>query len=344
MTNPSNLPPASLVPVDLVKALRDRGFKGELAGEVEPLGMTPLVFALESGFSSDMVRRLCEMTPHANHLVEGRKGLVSPLTLACERGDAGLVLQLLEQGADPNLRVRYGYTPLKKAVSGASSCAMTKLPDFLEIMTLLVRFGGKPGLVGDEKKISMATQPSLFYADRPEIIDHLVSLGADVREDNGHGSRLIHHVAMNGKMDLVRHLVNAHGVDPCEQNSGGETLLTLVLENTLTGERPEAEAGLIDRVGQLLEMGLDVNAGRWSEITPLMIAAYHAPCAIPVLLEAGADMMAVDEDGNDALYWAFQQQQKHRPLVEIMFADFRRKQLAAVIPEAKDPVKPAFRL
>ena len=334
---------ASPVPEDMLGALRDWGFKGALDGEVAPFGMTPLVFALESGWTSAMVRGLCEKTPHANHLVKGKNGLVSPLALACERGDPGLVLLLLEQGADPNLRVRYGYTPMKKAVSGASSCAMTKLPDFLEIMTMLVRFGGKPGLVGDEQKLSMATRPPLFYADRPEIIDHLVRLGADVREEDGHGNAPVHRAAMNGKMDLVCHLVDHYGIDPSAEDATGETLLTLVL-NTDTDDKPEVEILVIDQVRQLLDMGLDVNRGKRGDITPLMMAACYIPAVIPLLLEAGADMMAIDEDGNDALYWAGQHREEYRARVEGMFTGFRRQQLAGVIPEATNSAKPAFRL
>lgn len=68
-----------------------------------------------------------------------------------------------------------------------------------------------------------------------------------------------------------------------------------------------AEAGDLDRLAELLDVEPEsVNVRGWMDITPLIAAAWRADSApmIRLLLERGADPIAVRSNGDGALHWA----------------------------------------
>ncbi len=68
-----------------------------------------------------------------------------------------------------------------------------------------------------------------------------------------------------------------------------------------------AGEGDLDRLGELLAAEPEsVNARGWMGITPLIAATWHAgsAAAVRLLLDAGADPLAVRSDGDGALHWA----------------------------------------
>ncbi|TDC91341.1 ankyrin repeat domain-containing protein [Actinomadura sp. 7K507] len=68
-----------------------------------------------------------------------------------------------------------------------------------------------------------------------------------------------------------------------------------------------AKAGDLDRVAEVLDAEPEsVNVRGWMGITPLIAAAWYADSApiVRLLLERGADPLAVRSDGDGALHWA----------------------------------------
>ena len=93
----------------------------------------------------------------------------TPLTLACGEGPRGIVLLLLDEGADVNEADRSGVTPLMKgarrikysARNDASKYDASKLRDFVEIAQLLLERGAESDDLDEEDYTSLLTNARL---------------------------------------------------------------------------------------------------------------------------------------------------------------------------------------
>ncbi len=107
-----------------------------------------------------------------------------------------------------------------------------------------------------------------------------------------HGCALIHLVAHEGAVELLRYLVVEHGVDPRQRTSVGWSPLDAAID----GRREDAALFLMDAGG------LDADSRGPGGTTALMhAAASGTPRVLHALFEAGADREACDEDGRTAL-------------------------------------------
>jgi len=190
----------------------------------------------------------------------------TPLHWAVQRDDPATVAKLLRGGAKPNVANRYGMTPLTLAAINGNA----------------------------------------------EIVNALLAAGADANGRLPSGETVLMTAARTGSAPVIRALV-ARGADPnaAERGEGETPLIWAVSEN-----HPEAARALI-------EAGADVNkrsapsslpklnfgtsgivpmALPKGAFTPLMYAARQGAIdAARVLIDAKADVNAVDPDGTTAL-------------------------------------------
>lgn len=132
-------------------------------------------------------------------------------------------------------------------------------------------------------------------ARHPNCIRLLISAGASLKEPNVAWKAVTY-----GGTDLLREVLKA-GANP---NTGpdGESPLT-----SACSKDPEA-VRLLLAAGARTDATTTIyitNKKRVTRVTPLMVAAYGGEVQIAkLLLEAGADIDAVDAAGNNALSWA----------------------------------------
>lgn len=103
--------------------------------------------------------------------------------------------------------------------------------------------------------------------------------------------------ARRGELDRLDECI-AEGLDPTEESSDGWNLLHRVFVFVRGTADPKV-------VRRLVEIGVDANHRDNSDWTPLHYAARRGDVSsIPILVDAGADVEALDEDGISPLHRA----------------------------------------
>ena len=132
----------------------------------------------------------------------------------------------------------------------------------------------------------------------PELIELLLSLGANPASENSTGETPLHHCMMHGNVDMMDLLLDEEGVNINKRDVTGCTPLHWALQ------RPEPSVALIER---LLERGANPNIPDENGDCPLHYAAQEGCLeAIDVLLMAGADATRVNEQGFSPFHLACQ--------------------------------------
>ncbi|MGY1669151.1 ankyrin repeat domain-containing protein [Geodermatophilus sp. SYSU D00710] len=238
-----------------------------------------------------------------------------PLLLAADDCDLGVLTELLEDGADPNMRrADDGETPLRFAAQ--ADCA-----DGIEA---LIDAGADPDLANDEGATPLYLASSdgdaavvrallergadadraLPSGDAPllaasfdghqEVVEALLEAGAttDVRRDEDGFTALLAAV-QEGHRDVTQALLEA-GASPDRTNAEGETALMVA-----------ADRDAVPLVELLAQAGAQLDRQRADDqATALHLAADDAPAAVDALLRAGADPDPADEDGLTPLHIA----------------------------------------
>ena len=163
------------------------------------------------------------------------------LIRAARNGDIQRVSELLDSGADPNIRDRNGYTALIFAARGAN----------IEIVKLLLNYGADPNITENygDTAIMMARRWPVY----------------------GHAGRRVHQSLAKIEEEAARHLVIIRllldrGADPNIQNNFGHTALI----KASTGGYNQKNI-----VELLLRRGADPNIINHDGYTALMIAERH---------------------------------------------------------------------
>ena len=200
---------------------------------------------------------------------------------ASEAGDATLVRQLIEAGADTDKHQRIqhgGEIALHAAASNGN----------IEVLRILLEAGA------DVKKKDHYGWTALHTAARnghDGLVKILIEAGSDVSNVNGFGWTALHRAALQGHDRVVIILIEA-GSDVNIQNKYGHTALYYAAVNGHDGV-----------VKILIEYGADVNKQDKDGETALHRTACPNPnglVKIPAGIEAGGDVYEQERDWNTA--------------------------------------------
>ena len=253
-------------------------------------GFTPLLFAARGG-DERVARLLLDAGADVN---EATKDHGSALTVASAGGHERLALLLLDRGANPTVADRFGITPLHNAVQR-----------------------GLTSLVGMRFDESYRVQPP----NMPELAAALLKRGAnpnaritanDVRGPDGtpfemRGATPYFLAAVSGDAALMR-LLGRHGADARLGADGGATPLMAAARSACTGScefqganleaNPVAAAAALEAVKAALDLGADIDAVNEDGQTAMHMAAFTgADAVVRLLADRGAAVDVQDKRG-----------------------------------------------
>lgn len=258
------------------------------------------VFDYEAGDRRETVQMLIA---HGADVNARDTGGLTPLHTAAMNGKKEIVELLLANKADPSLKTNSGITPEEFATE-------TNHHDIAALFSESVARADEihiPVTNGDLDKVEavLKNRPELANAvdisgrtplhiavmfDRNEIIELLISLGADVNGYNREGQTSLHQAMMADSKEIAELLI-AHGADVnAKMFSTGMTLLHRAANNN------DKEA-----VEFLIARGADVNAQHKEGGTPLhQAAAWSSIGIVELLLANKADPRLKTNSGKTA--------------------------------------------
>jgi ankyrin repeat protein len=120
----------------------------------------------------------------------------------------------------------------------------------------------------------------------------LIDAGADVNAKDTYGVSSLMFAAITGSGEvIVKLLEKSADVNVRDQDGRTALIEALTTENDLPDEMIKA----------LIDASADVNRAIYNGITPVMLAADGSPQILRMIIAAGADVQAKDEEGKTAL-------------------------------------------
>ncbi len=252
---------------------------------VNRYGASALAEACRNG-NAAIVKLLLEAGADANTTMKGGETV---LMLAAHSGNAETVKALLAHGADPNQRERLDQTALMWAAAEGHAAVVRALIEAGADLNARLDSGFTP----------------FFFAvreGRPDVVQAFIEAGIDVNAMMQHvesrGSRRTAKAmcpllvaVQNGHFELAIALIEA-GADPLLPNFNNTTPLMAAAGVGTTSPDEEAgeESEALDAVKMLLDLGADINTVDNNGDTAMHGAAYNAYPLVPHLLaERGAD-------------------------------------------------------
>lgn len=189
------------------------------------------------------------------------------LSESFKKGDEILLVAPIKQGADVNVKNKYGATALFMAVLANSTTGVR----------ILLSAGAKPDALRPktgESALFMAAQKKNL-----EIVDALIGAKADVNLASQRGLTPLFIANVMNANDIVRQLIKA-GANPNIRDIKKNTSPLYIA----------AERGNVENIQMLLKAKANINNRTISGATPLYVAAEKGHLdAVVALLEAGAD-------------------------------------------------------
>lgn len=221
---------------------------------------------------------------------------LTPLHRAIHANDTNLFNELLEAGANPNLANTQEFTPLMMAVSEGNTYMIRYLLEKGAAINAFNEYGNTA--------LHEAIMHS-YHGYQEEVIQILLNAGANLEiENNERLTPWLYAVCMD-RIDVVRKFLELE-INVNVTNTKGNSALIIAAK--------EHNKGIVQL---LLSKGADSNLKNDQGSTPLMYAAttplhnsaYKAMKAVYVdimreLLNANADVNALDQDGNTVLHTA----------------------------------------
>ena len=219
----------------------------------------------------------------------GADPTTTPLMLACANNSFSIAKLLLDAGADVNAEVtdKWNRTALKVVCSLAAP--------IIDLVELLVESGAQLVIPGERiTALAIATLHRHI-----NTVQYLVSAGALVDAPNEDGVTSLMYACRNNHFEIA-HFLLTHGADPNIQDQNNSTALHSACYSQMTSG-----------VELLLALGADLNLRGMREATPLIFACVKDrddctmdPSILVLLLSAGADPSAKNDEGSTALITA----------------------------------------
>lgn len=283
-----------------IKLLLQRG--AEIEVKDVPRGNTPLLWASEKGHGA-VVRQLLDAGATVDS--QNRRNETS-LLLATNRGHFAIVEQLLEAGADVHARDKTGETALFVASSRGDEA----------VVKLLLKYGSDPNTAAKYGKTPLMEAIEFNHGS---IISLYLHAGADIHAADAFGGTALSYSIEFGREIFVKQLLAA-GSDVNHKKNDGQTPLCL-------GAPYENVVQCLLSAGAIVEPD-DLGVGP----TPLMEAAARGNGeSVKMLLEAGANVHRVDENGMAALSHGVVDEEVTRLLL-CAGADVERKDTSGMTP------------
>jgi uncharacterized protein len=315
-------------------------------------GETALMMAARSG-SLEAVGAL--LARGARHDARERRGQTALMWAAAE-GHAAVVRALVENGADINATLDSGFTPFFFAVrEGHIDVVRAFLKAGVDVNATLQRGERTPGSPALYKPVGKGTSPLLLAVQNGqfELAIALVDAGADPN-DRRTGFTPLHTLSWVRKPDssdssepapvgsgrltslqFVREIVKRGANVNLRLEKGAPKVPNTSSRIGTEGATPfllAADRSDVPLMRLLLELGADPLLANFNNTTPLMAAAGlgttepleeageepEAVEAVKMLLDLGADINAVDGNGDTAMHGAAYNQY---PLVVKLLAD-----------------------
>ncbi|AVP87409.1 hypothetical protein phytr_4590 [Candidatus Phycorickettsia trachydisci] len=203
---------------------------------------------------------------------------LTPLDKAIYDNNTSLVNTLLEAGADPNLANPQGFTPLMMAVSQEN----------IYMISYLLEKGADVNAFNEYGNTALH---EAMIGNKEAVIQILLNAGANLEIENSKGLTPWLYAAYLDRIDIVRKFLELE-INVNVTNTKGISALHIASK--------EHNKGIVQL---LLSKGADSNLKNDQGLTPLMYAAAYVDI-MEELLNANADVNALDQDRNTALHIA----------------------------------------
>ena len=260
---------------DIAMLLIDRGADVNIIGKNDS---TALMNAVFNGHE-DIAMLLLDKGADAN-VIDKKEG-ASLLMHAIWSGQLNAARSMIERGADINTASKSGGTALMNAIVRGNE----------DIAKMLVEKGADLNAVDGQ---GWSVLMHAAAGGRADMVAFFVERGANIHVINENGYNALLAAIAYGHEDVARFLIGVGAeVNVCDEY--GISLLT----HAVWG-------GMVDAAKLMIAVGADVNSGIPDDgVTPLMSAAELGDeSVIHALIDAGADIKAVDESGASALRYA----------------------------------------
>ncbi|TFD93999.1 hypothetical protein E3T61_03095 [Cryobacterium lactosi] len=276
----------------LVRGLLDYGAEIDA---IDDAGHTALYFAVDAQHVNavELLLKLGARPDRAASIDD------SPLGIATLRLNTSMVLALLRAGADPA-----AIYSQRHALTIPNRGEAFLVPEWA-VATVLGRsdlhvgdLSSVPAAYWEKAELVNGKTPLMFWANNgfADAVESLLDAGADVRTVDDDGDDAQSYAISRQHLEVLESLLE-HGANPNARSSLlGQPSFVLHVA---------AAIGWSAGVKTLLAHGAAVNGRGSGGITPIMLAsgAGEDEC-VTLLLSSGADLSALDDDGDSALFYA----------------------------------------
>ncbi len=224
-------------------------------------------------------------TTNGNHITTTQKQLDFTLWNATKRGDAVEVRNLLEKGANPNIR----------NVEGDTLLMMASEYGYLPIVQALLKKGSKVNAKNNDEGTALM---AAARGGSHDVIKQLIFNGAEIEAESKNGITALIAATQQGHFSAVKALLDG-GADPNKKGSKG------VNDQGFTALHAAVFNSKKDVINLLISRRANVDVRDDRGVTPLMLAVLlDKLTVVPTLLNSGADIDAKDHSDRTALIFA----------------------------------------
>ncbi|UKZ57021.1 hypothetical protein TrVGV298_010871 [Trichoderma virens] len=264
---------------------------GDYVNSKDSQKKAPLYLAVEFGHR-DFVQQLLKL-PQVEVNARGYRDL-TPLQVACKKGNDDIIEILLDAGADMEARSDDGGANVNFIHGGTTALHTAAQMGYSAIFEHLLK-GGADIHAGVGTIVGTPLHVASSRIDGNPLIQRLIDLGAAIDATDMDGKTPLHTAAQFGKPANIKLLID-NGANMEARDGRGRTSILFISHEE---QRKEC-------LRLLIRLGADVNVADKEGRTPLYLAAgdENLEDFIPEFLEAGAAIDEAVDDGYTPLHQA----------------------------------------